>query len=126
MLKNIKPAIVFSILIAFGLSTLPVNAQPAWGWMTQSAIAQFTEADIELLRAAGKDALDNYPDQSEIEWDNSDTGHSGSITVSNTRQIDGRTCRNVLLKNNAKTIQGTARYLLCQHEDDTWQVTSQR
>jgi surface antigen len=126
-LKNIKIHILLSFLITSSLGTLPAYAAgPAWGWITQSAMGQFTEADIEMLKTTGREALENLPDQSETEWSNPDTGHSGSITVSNTRQIDNMTCRNTLLKNNAKTIQGTMRYLLCKHTDGTWQVTSQR
>ena len=128
MLKNIKIQILLSILITSIFGTLSASAanSPAWGWITQSAMGQFTEADIELLKIAGREALENLPDQSEVDWSNPDTGHSGSITVSNTRQIDNMTCRNTLLKNNAKTIQGTMRHLLCKHTDGTWQVTSQK
>ncbi len=86
-------------------------------------MSSFNEKDFELLKEAGREALDNQPDQTEIEWHNPDTGNSGSVSVLSTRMIEDKTCRDALLKNNARTIQGTVRYLLCRQDDGTWQIT---
>jgi surface antigen len=124
MVKNINILLFCVVVLSSALHTSPVQAQAAWSWMTESAISKFTSEDIGLLKNAGRDALNNQPDQSEVPWNNPDTGNSGSITVTNTRQVDDRTCRNALLKNNAENIKGTLRLVLCQQTDGTWIVSA--
>ena len=124
IVKNIKALFVFGVVLSSTLNANTVYAQAAWSWMTESAISKFTSEDIGLLKNAGHDALNNQPDQSEVQWNNPVTGNSGSITVTNTRQIDDRTCRNALLKNNAENIKGTLRLILCQQTDGTWIVSA--
>lgn len=124
MVKKIKVLVICSIVLAFSLVANATYAQAGWSWITESALSKFTPEDIKLLKDAGRDALDNQPDQSEVQWSNADTGHSGSITVTDTRQINDKTCRNALFKNNAKNIKGTVRYVLCQQTDSTWIVSS--
>jgi len=124
MVKNIKVLFVCSVVFTFSQYANTAYAQAAWSWITESAISKFTPEDISLLKDASRDALNNQPDQSEVQWNNSDTGHSGSITVSDTRQINDRTCRNALFKNNAREIKGTVHYVLCQQADSSWKVSS--
>jgi surface antigen len=124
IVKNIKALFVFGVVLSSTLNANTVYAVAAWAWMTESAIAKFTSEDIGLLKNAGRDALNNQLDQSEVQWNNPVTGNSGSVTVTNTRQIDDKTCRNALLKNNAKNIKGTLRLVLCQQTDGTWIVSA--
>ena len=105
------------------LGSITAHASGPWEWATESAIAQFTPEDFDLLKAAARDVLNNQPDQKEISWNNPGTGHSGSITVLGTTEMNGQTCRDTLLKNDAKTVKGTSQYLLCQQADDTWKIT---
>ena len=102
---------------------MPANAQ-LWSWATETAISRFVPEDIELLKTTAGDALDNHPDDTELNWNNPDSGHSGSIKVFGTREITGQTCRQVLIKNNAKTVKGSAEYLLCKQDDGNWTVSA--
>jgi surface antigen len=122
MIKKIKILCVSGIFLTFSLYANTVFAVAAWSWIAESAMAKFTPEDLSLLKNAAKEALNNQPDDSEVQWDNPDTEHSGSITVSNTRQINEKTCRNALLKNTAKSIKGTVHYILCKQSDDKWQI----
>jgi surface antigen len=123
MNKLIKTLLPGSIFLLCSLYAVSANAVGAWTWATESAMSNFNEKDFELLREAGLAALENQDDQTEVEWNNPDTGNFGSVTTLGTRQIDNQTCRDTLLKNNTRTIQGTVRYLLCRQPDGTWVIT---
>ena len=99
------------------------SAQPAWGWIADSAITYFSEKDIEMVKSASRDVLNNHPDDTEVDWTNSDTGNSGSVKVMNTHVIKGRTCRNLIIRNKAKNAEGTIKHLVCQQEGGKWAIT---
>lgn len=122
MRKTVK----FIVLLGMVLSSLAVSTVHAqlWSWATETAIAKFSPEDIDLLKATVRDVLNNHPDETELSWTNSATGHSGSVTVFGTKEVAGQSCRQVLLKNNAKAVQGSAQYFVCQQEDGKWQVTA--
>ena len=98
MNKLIKTLLPGSIFLLCSLYAISANAVGAWSWATESAMSNFNEKDFELLREAGRAALENQDDQTEVEWKNPDTGTFGSVTALNTRQIDDQTCRDTLLK----------------------------
>ena len=87
IVKNIKILFVFGVVLSSTLNANTAYAQAAWSWMTESALSKFTSEDIGLLKNAGREALNNQPDQSEVPWNNPVTGNSGSITVTNTLEI---------------------------------------
>lgn len=115
--------IVLLGMILSGLVATTAHAQ-LWSWATESAIAKFSPEDIDLLKSTVRDALNNQPDDTELSWANADTGHSGSVKVFGTKEIEGQTCRQVVLKNNAKTVQGSAEYFVCEQEDGKWSVSA--
>ena len=124
MFKKFKIVIIFNSLLAI---ILLINSSPAWAaweWITETAISQFTAEDIALLKATGREALDTQPDDTEVSWSNPETGNSGSIIIMNTRELEGQTCRTAVLKNKTQTLEGSARYFLCQQEGGTWKVTA--
>jgi len=115
--------------IFYGLLTLVVlmNSSTAWSkwdWITETAISQFTEQDINVLKEAGRDALNNQTDDSVVHWSNPETGNSGSIKVTDTRDVNGLKCRTTHLKNKTESIQGQASYLVCQQDDGNWKITT--
>jgi hypothetical protein len=123
MFKKLKIAKLFSRLSVIFLIINTSSVWASWDWITETAIGQFTAEDIEMLKATGRDALDNQPDNAVVHWNNPETGNSGSIKITNTRELDGMKCRSALLKNRTKLIDGNVRYLLCQYEDSTWKIT---
>lgn len=122
MRKTVKFIVLLGMVLS-GLAASTAHAQ-LWSWATESAVAKFSPEDIDLLKATAADALNNHPDDTELSWTNAETGHFGSITVFGTKEIEGQTCRQVLIKNNAETVQGSAQYFVCQQEDGKWQVTA--
>ena len=114
-------ALILSVLCSIFASK--ASAQPAWGWIADSAITYFSEKDIEMIKSASRDVLNNHPDDTKVDWNNSDTGNSGTVKVVNTHMMKGRTCRNLIIKNKAKNAEGTIKHILCQQEGGTWAIT---
>ena len=105
------------------LNLSPANSAP-WSWMENAPVSYFNEKDWEILRATGRDILDNGENGTSRSWINPDTDNSGTITVINKGQIKGQVCRRVRFENNvsAKDLTGSGSYLLCKLEDGTWQI----
>ncbi|MGI9315914.1 MAG: RT0821/Lpp0805 family surface protein [bacterium] len=122
-MRKVAKSIIVSIFVLSGWTTAPAMAE-LWSWATETAISRFSPKDIDLLKATAADALNNHPDESELSWDNPGTGHSGSVKVFGTKEIEGQTCRQTFIKNDAKTIKGSAQYFLCKQKDGKWQVTA--
>ena len=122
MFKKLKTAVVLSSLSAIILM-MNTSAWGSWDWITETAIGQFTPEDIKILKATGRDALDTQTDDSVVHWSNPKTGNSGSIKITSTKEVDGQKCRTALLKNKTESMEGHVRYLVCQQQDDTWQIT---
>ena len=124
MQKSIK-LFLLSVILLSGVASAPAMAQ-LWSWATESPLAHFTPEDFELFYAAADEALNQNTDDSEVSWRNPDTGHSGSIKVFGTQQIDGTTCREALLNNSAGAITGSLQYFLCKQDDGKWKVSTQQ
>ena len=110
-------------LLLIGWTATPARAE-LWSWATETAISRFLPKDIDLLKATAADALNNHPDDTELSWENPDTGHSGKIKVFGTKEVSNQTCRQVFVMNNAIKIQGSAQYFVCKQEDGKWQITA--
>lgn len=110
-------------LLLFGWNATPARAE-LWSWATETAISRFSPEDIDLLRATADEALDNHPDDTELGWENPNTGHSGTIRVFGTKEVSSQICRQVFVKNNAIKIQGSAQYFVCKQDDGIWQITA--
>ena len=85
-----------------------------------------TDADKEILRQAFDDALDNHADGESVEWTNPDTGHGGTITLVDTHEDYGTTCRSIRTRSRAAGRSGGGNYRLCIAKDDTWQFAPNR
>ena len=112
-------AIIVGLGLILSTPVLAVN----WGFLQYSPTSHFTEQDWELLRQAGRQALENAADGDTEGWRNPDTGAFGTIQPLNTTQNQGRTCRRTELYNNAGGASGTSRFNFCKQADSTWQLS---
>lgn len=100
------------------------SAAQLGSWAIQTPLAKLTEADVDLLKAAAREALNNKAKDQETLWSNPDTGHSGSVTVKKTVKRKGQICRKATVFIDAVSIQGTSEYWLCAQQDGTWKIAS--
>ncbi len=84
------------------------------------------ETDKAMLREAVGEALNNRADGDSVEWVNPDTEHGGTITLVDTHEDYGTTCRSIRTRTQAAGRSGGGNYRLCKAEDDTWQFAPNR
>lgn len=94
-------------------------------WLDYSPVRFFNDRDWELARGAADDALDNGKDGATVSWENPETGHRGSLTPLDTRQRNGRTCRNLVIENHARGLSGRSEFLFCQQPGGDWKMEAQ-
>jgi surface antigen len=109
----------------FGVSLLMLNVSVAVAqninFLNRGPIAQMNDADKAILREAIADALNNRADGESVEWVNPDTESGGTITLVDTHEDYGTTCRSVRTRSRAAGRSGGGDYRLCKAKDDTWQ-----
>ena len=112
------------ILLAVLLLALVSSAQAALNlkWLEFSPAKHFTQADWDLLRGAARSALNDKANGESVEWRNQETGHYGTLTPISRLEVDGRPCRDLVIRNFAGGLQGGGTYRLCQMEGDEWKL----
>ena len=91
-------------------------------WLEFSPVKYFTEKDWELLREAARTALNEKEDGESVKWRNDETGHYGSMTPVAHAEVDGKPCRDLLIRNYAGGVNGGGTYRLCRMEDGDWKI----
>lgn len=114
---------VCGFLLSVAASALPAQN---FNFLSKGPVAYLNEADEALLRAAFDEALDAKADGEMIEWSNPDSGHSGTITMLDTHEDYGTTCRTLRTFTRAAGREGGGDYRLCRAEDATWQFAPLR
>ncbi len=87
-----------------------------------SPAAYFTEKDLELLRAAAKDLLDNREDGESATWKNEENAHNGKLTVLNSYADFGTTCRRMKVFSDAIEVSATRIMTLCRDKEGSWKI----
>ena len=120
-----KLVIGFSLLLLLTAGALQARTIASWSFLRGSVYTDLTTEDWELLRATGRDLLDNHKDGSSKSWRNDATNASGEISVLETVEQYGRSCRWVTISTskNGNTSPAT-RYLLCVVEDGRWKFST--
>jgi surface antigen len=95
-------------------------------FLSRAPIAQMSEDDQALFRSTFDEALDTTPDGGVVEWRNPDTDAGGTITVLDTHEDYGTTCRTLRTVTEAGGRKGSGNYRLCRAEDNTWQFAPLR
>ena len=95
-------------------------------FLSRGPVAHMDETDKAMLREAVGEALNNRADGDSVEWVNPDTEHGGTITLVDTHEDYGTTCRSIRTRTQAAGRSGGGNYRLCKAEDDTWQFAPNR
>lgn len=93
-----------------------------WQWMKDTEVKSFNEQDWALLDNTITQMLDQGSDGDKQEWQNPETGNSGSVQVQDTRETTTGTCRNLLISNNSKPESGVTRLDYCRQQDGQWKI----
>jgi surface antigen len=114
----------------FGISllalTMPFVMAQNINFLSRGPVAYMDDADKAILRQAINDALNDHADGETVEWTNPDTDNGGTITLVDTHEDYGTTCRSVRSTTRAAGRSGGGNYRLCKAEDDTWQFAPNR
>lgn len=91
-------------------------------WLEFSPAKHFTKTDWDLLRGAAGTALNEKANGEGVEWRNPETGHYGSMTPISRLEVDGRPCRDLVIRNFAGGLQGGGTYRLCRMQGGEWKL----
>jgi len=87
-----------------------------------SAIAKMTDQDLEIMRAAARNALDYIADGQPRRWENSETGATGVVTPLDAFEHEGMNCRRLEMFNEVQGVTGRSVFVFCRQPDGTWRV----
>ena len=104
---------------AFVLATIPLLAQNTWFW-NSAPVAYLNEEDVEILLSTLQAAMNEEADGETVTWNNTKTGHSGVMTVTNTHPDYDTTCRHVEMANQAAGRTGRGTFRMCKADDGNW------
>jgi len=110
-----------ALLLACVLGVSPLQALNL-KWLEFSPVKYFDAKDWELLRAAAATALKEKADGEAVTWRNEASGHYGSMKPISRLQVDGRECRDLVIRNFAGGVNGGGTYRLCLMEDGEWKL----
>ncbi len=104
-------------LVAAGLGAV------AGGFIGSSIGKSLDEHDKMMAERTSQKALESTPSGSQVEWNNPDSGNSGTITPTKTYKLDdGRYCREYNQTVNIGGKQEKAYGKACRQPDGTWQI----
>lgn len=109
-----------AILLAL-LTSAPSHATNLF-FMKDAPVANMDDEDRQILRETAKDALENKADGEMVDWENTNSGHFGKITVVDTHKDYDTVCRTVHFVNSAGDKIGQATFRACKADDDTWRL----
>ena len=111
----------FAVILVMGLCVSAAQAM-SFKWLEFSPVKYFTEKDWALLRGAAATALNDKPDGESVTWRNDTSGHYGSLTPISSVEMDGRPCRDLVIRNFAGGVNGGGTYRICRMEDGDWKL----
>lgn len=106
--------------------TTPIALAQNINFLNRGPIAHMDDTDKAILREAVADALNNHADGQTVDWKNPGTGNGGTITLLDTHQDYGTTCRSLRTRSQAAGRSGGGNYRLCKAQDGTWQFAPNR
>lgn len=108
------------------LASLLCGLAPAFAgnvtFLKDSTLSKMGSEDMEILRAAARNALDYHADGQPRRWENAQTGARGVLTPLTTLEHDGMSCRRLELFNEVRGTSGRSVFVFCRQPDGTWKV----
>jgi surface antigen len=117
-----KIGMTLSLLCLGGVLAFPVQAALNMKWLEFSPAKHFTQADWDMLRSAARTALTEKANGESVAWRNQATGHYGVLTPISSEEVDGRPCRDLVIRNYAEGLQGGGTYRLCRMQGGEWKL----
>ncbi len=114
------------LLVILGAALATETMAQNLNFLDRSAASELTPGDEKILGEAFQKALKDTPDQEKVDWVNPETGHFGSISLLDTHEDFGTTCRTIRTRTTAGGREGGGRYRLCLAEDDSWRFAPLR
>ena len=113
------------MLVSLVCATAPILAGNV-KFLKDSALSKMSNEDMEILRAAARNALDYTADGQPRRWENQQTGASGILTPLDTSEQDGTSCRRLEIFNDVRGETGRSVFEFCRQPDGTWRIPAQR
>jgi surface antigen len=117
-MNNKKTLSVLILLLLFSSGALGVNLKA----LEYSPVRYFTDEDWVLARSTAREALTEGENGKSYRWDNERSGSYGSLSPISDEMVDGRRCRDLVIRNFAGGVNGGGTYRFCQMEDGSWKV----
>ena len=110
-------------LLISALLTCSFNASASnLKWLEYAPTSKFTQTDWDIAKNAAKKALNDADDGETISWKNDQSGNNGTLTPLNSREQNGKPCRDLKIHNNAGSLSGNASYTFCKQADGRWKT----
>ena len=117
-----KPLFLAS-LFATVLFLSPVNAQ--YRGFTEILPEGMTSEDIEFMKAAAREGMQDQPIEAVIKWKNPESGNSGAVKLISRFQLEERECMKnkhyILFQSGEKVVLEAT---VCRIEDGEWVFVS--
>lgn len=116
-----KTSVVLALALCSGMLASTALAAE-WRFMKDAPAEFFTKEDWNLFTAAYKKLLNEGKDGETAAWSNPATKASGQLTLVNTFEDQGLTCRTLKVSNQAKSRKATNNFKLCKQPDGEWKI----
>lgn len=118
LVRTIKNLVVIIILMALTATASALGLRLE----ESTPIKYFSKEDWSQAKQVVKTALEQGKPDETFDWHNESTGHSGSYTVLRSVEIDGRSCRDLLIKHKAGPANARGDYRFCQMQNGEWKT----
>jgi len=113
--------IVFTLLVTLASASPPAMALNWVPLLKNTPAERFDEDDLHLFLNTARKAVNETPDNQTVSWENPKTRAHGDITVLKTYEKDGRTCKQVRIRNEASGRKASSVVNACRVGSD-WRL----
>lgn len=116
-----KTGVVLAVALCSGMLASTALAAE-WRFMKDAPAEFFTKEDANIFTAAYKKLLNEGKDGETATWSNPATTASGQLTLLDTSEDQGLTCRTLRVANQAKGRKATNNFKLCRQPNGDWKI----
>ena len=96
-------------------------AQVGIGFLAETPISRFNEADLKLMNGAIDKALSAAEIGTTVRWSSDGTASSGEVTAERAFEHMGRPCRDLRVVNRHRRLENSGVYTMCR-ENGQWKL----
>jgi len=115
-----KTSLACAIILMFSVPGMLLASN--WQWLKDAPVMSFDEQDWKLLQETINQTLNKDSDGDSRQWNNPETGNSGTVQVLDTRDTDTGLCRNLVISNSSKPEKEVTRLNYCRQPDGQWKI----